>query len=107
MEEKKSKTQPINGKQQKLSYDELNKVCGELYQQNQYLQKQLQQMNMTNMFKRLDYLFKVVEVAYNGNNSYPSFSSEFVGNCISEIENSMTVEQGEQEDSEENTVKED
>ena len=48
-------------KKKELSYDELKNVAGQLSQQNQQLNMMLQQANMTNMFKRMDYLFKVLE----------------------------------------------
>lgn len=87
MEENKTKTvemKPQNEK--KYSYEELNNIAGQLSQQNQQLYQQLQRANMANMFKRLDYLFKVVE---NG----AMFSPEFVDKCIKEIEDSMTIEE--------------
>ena len=83
MEEKKlnKKTGNVNSDEQpqKYSYEELNQICGELYQQNQTLARQLRQMDMGNMFKRLDYLFLVV-----GNKD--AFNSAFVDACIKEIE---------------------
>ena len=44
----------------------------------------LQDANMNNIFKRLDYLFKVVE---NGH----MFKQDFLDKCIAEIEELMTV----------------
>ena len=52
-----------NSPKQKLTYEQLNDVCNQLFQQNQELRKSLQEMNAVNVFKRLDYLFKVVELA--------------------------------------------
>lgn len=87
MEEKKTKTVEMNTqKDNKYSYEELNNIASQLSQQNQQLYQQLQRANMTNMFKRLDYLFKVVE---NG----AMFSPEFTDKCIKEIEDSMTLEE--------------
>lgn len=83
-----------NEAQQKYSYEDLNRICSELYQQNLNLQKELQQMNMINMFKRLDYLFKVVDICHKekpGDTYYPCFSPDFVENCIAEIQEAMTV----------------
>lgn len=87
MEESKTKTvemKPQNEK--KYSYEELNNIASQLSQQNQQLYQQLQRANMTNMFKRLDYLFKVIE---NG----AMFSPAFTDKCIKEIEDSMTIEE--------------
>lgn len=92
MEEKKTKTvemKPQNEK--KYSYEELNNIAGQLSQQNQQLYQQLQRANMTNMFKRLDYLFKVIE---NG----AMFSAEFLDKCLKEIEETMTIEEEEEPD---------
>ena len=45
----------------KMSYEQLEQIAHQLSEQARKLYSQLQQSNMTNMFKRLDYLFKVVE----------------------------------------------
>lgn len=77
--------------EKKYTESELNAACGQLYQK---LVKEIQLRDMTNMFRRMDYLFKVVE-----NRAY--FSSDFVGDCVEEIETALTpVEQ------EENTAEE-
>ena len=70
-------------KKKELSYDELKNVAGQLSQQNQQLNMMLQQANMTNMFKRMDYLFKILELK-------DCFDSEFVINCSDEIKELMT-----------------
>ena len=69
--------------QKKLSYEELQNVASQLSQQNQQLNLMLQQANMTNIFKRLDYLFKVLELK-------DCFDSEFVITCSDEIKELMT-----------------
>lgn len=66
-----------------LSYDELKNVAGQLSQQNQQLNIMLQQANMTNVFKRLDYLFKILELK-------DCFDAEFVITCSDEIKELMT-----------------
>jgi hypothetical protein len=91
MEEKKLNSnmrvvQDNNENEQKLSYEQLNKVCGELSQQNQYLIKQLQQVNLTNMFRRLDYLFLVLKY------STVIKDADFINDCIDEIKEAMTIE---------------
>ena len=95
MEEQKAKTVEMNASQEnkKLSYEELNEICMRLEQQNQYLVRELQKANLTNMFKRLDYLFKVVEYSHSFGDA------EFVGNCIEEIKEAMTIntEEGKEE----------
>lgn len=54
-----------------------------LKSQNTQLIYQLQNANMSNLFKRLDYLFKVVENA-------AMFDEIFVEKCIMEIKELMT-----------------
>jgi hypothetical protein len=71
-------------KTEKLSYEELEKVAQQLSAQAQDLYEKLQQANLVNMFKRLDYLFKVVENEH-------AFSTDFVMNSIKEIEEIMTL----------------
>lgn len=70
--------------EKKLSYDELENAANELLMQNQQMYNELQKANMSNVFKRLDYLFKVVE--FN-----TSFNTEFVNSCVAEIEEMMTI----------------
>lgn len=70
-------------KKKELSYEELKNVAGQLSQQNQQLNMMLQQANMANMFKRMDYLFKVLEHKL-------CFNSEFVIACSDEIKELMT-----------------
>lgn len=92
MEEKKAKEIKMNGAKttsekakQKLTYEQLNDVCNQLFQQNQQLRKELQEMNAVNMFKRLDYLFKVVEL------STTFKDADFVNSCMDEIKEALTV----------------
>ena len=69
---------------EKMSYEQLEQVAHQLSEQARQLYSQLQKSNMTNMFKRLDYLFTVVE---NGH----IFQQDFLEKCIAEIEEIMTV----------------
>lgn len=66
----------------KLSYEELANLANQLTQQNNQLREGIQSMNLTNAFKRLDYLFKVLE-------NSGLFSDEFLSKCIDEIEESL------------------
>ena len=101
MEEQKTKIvemQPATKeteKPEKMSYEQLENIAHQLSEQARQLYSKLQQSNMTNMFKRLDYLFKVVE---NGH----MFKQDFFEKCIAEIEELMTVPE-EPENSEEGT----
>lgn len=76
-------------KQQKYTYEELNNICIQLSQQNQELIMQLRQANQVNMFKRLDYLFKVVEIANSIGTWH--FNDDFIQKCIEEIQEAMTI----------------
>ena len=101
MEEKKLKNQTkmkvVEGnntskeEQQKLTYEQLNEACSQLYQQNQNLIRQLQQLNTTNMFRRLDYLFMVLK--------YESVikDADFVNACIDEIKEAIIIPTEEKE----------
>lgn len=101
MEEQKDKvvemTPQAKGTEQpqKMSYEQLEQVAHQLSEQARQLYGQLQKSNLSNMFKRLDYLFKVVE---NGH----MFKQDFLDRCVKEIEDIMTVPE-EPENSEEET----
>lgn len=84
--EKVVKMQPKKNDEQtgKYSYEELNKICAQLSQENQYLVNQIQKANMGNMFRRLDYLFEVIKNA-------SMFDADFVDSCVAEIKEAMTV----------------
>ena len=89
MEEQKKKVvkmQPAtkDERPEKLSYEQLENVAHQLSEQAKQLYMKLQAANMSNMFNRLDYLFKVVE---NGH----IFKQDFFEKCIAEIEEIMTV----------------
>ena len=79
---------------EKMSYEQLENVAHQLSEQAKQLYMKLQAANMSNMFKRLDYLFKVVE---NGH----IFKQNFFEKCIAEIEELMTVPEVEEENKEE------
>ena len=71
-------------RREKISYEQLENVAHQLSEQAKQLYMKLQDANMNNIFKRLDYLFKVVE---NGH----MFKQDFLDKCIAEIEELMTV----------------
>lgn len=82
MEEQKNE---IVSNEEKLKYEN-NQLKAMLHN----MQQQMEQMNMANAFRRLDYLFRVVEFK-------DSFSSDFVVSCVEEIEQGMTVKNEEEE----------
>lgn len=93
MEEQKKKVvemKPQVQRPEKISYEQLENVAHQLSEQNRQLFAKLQELNMANVFKRLDYLFKVVE---NGH----MFKQDFLEKSIAEIESLMTVSEQEEE----------
>ena len=99
MEENKAKTVNINGankaqmENKKLTYEQLNDACNQLWQQNKQLVARNRELEQYAMNKRMDYLFKVLEL-----NS--KFSSDFIVNCASEIEEALTIPQDSEESKE-------
>ena len=86
MEEQKE-----NKKKAQLSYEELNNVARQLSEQNRQLQQMLQ--NTQNIFRRLDYLFRVVEVK-------DFIPDDFKEACAKEIIELMTIPDDESENKE-------
>lgn len=76
---------------EKMSYEQLENVAHQLSEQSRQLYIKLQQANMNNMFKRLDYLFKVIENEH-------MFNHEFINKCINEIEELITVPEESEKD---------
>lgn len=97
MEEKKKAKEikmsaPMNNqaeapKEKRLSYEQLNDVCQQLFQQNQQLRTRVAELDNVMMFKRLDYLFKAVELASTFKDS------DFINSCIDEIKEALTVKE--------------
>lgn len=71
-------------KNEKLTYEQLENICHQLSEQSRTLYQRLQEADMTNLFKRLDYLFAVVE-------NFEKFPTEFAQKCVEEIVASMTL----------------
>ena len=90
-ENKKTKMEPTTeaARPEKMSYEQLENIAHQLSDQAKQLYAKLQEANMVNMFKRLDYLFKVVENAH-------AFNEEFVAKCVAEIEDLMTIPETEE-----------
>ena len=56
-------------KKEKMSYEELENIAHQLSEQSRVLMQKLQEANMGNMFKRLDYLFKIIEFEHRFDDS--------------------------------------
>ena len=74
----------VNEETQKMTYEQLESVARQLSEQNRELYTKLQQMDMMNIFKRLDYLFRVIE-------NHTKFGKAFVDECKDEIVTLMTI----------------
>lgn len=73
-----------NGEKKKLTYEQLNDACNQLWQQNKQLAVRNRELEQYALNKRMDYLFKVLEFS-------DKFSSDFIIDCASEIEAAMTI----------------
>ena len=82
------KNETVAEQPKRFTYEQLEQIAGNLSNQVQQLSARLQEANMFNMFKRLDYCFKVLEVAPTL--SATMFSPDFVERCAKEIEDLMT-----------------
>lgn len=104
MEEKKAKTVemkanknanvPHEEQHQKLSYEQLNNICTQLYQENQKLIQRIQQTDLSNMFRRMDYLFMVLKYSEAFNDE------EFVGRCVEELKEAISPREMKEEETE-------
>lgn len=87
--EEKIVTEETQEQVRKFTYEQLEQIATNLSSQVQQLSVKLQETNMFNMFKRLDYCFKVLEVAQNQKTDL--LKEEFVKKCANEIQELMTV----------------
>lgn len=74
--------------QVKLTYEQLKELVDQLHQQNQMLYKKMMEMNSADAYKRIDYLFKVLE-------NHRVFSVEFVNGTASELESILKLQEEE------------
>lgn len=73
-----------------LTYEQLNDVCNQLVIQNNQLKKKCQELESFNAFKRIDYLFQVLDHTN-------TFSKEFVDYCAKELEDAIRIVEDNQE----------
>ena len=69
---------------EKLSYEQLEEVARQMEGQLRQVYAKLQEANMNNLFKRLDFLFKVLETEH-------MFPLGFVQKCADEIKSILTI----------------
>ena len=70
--------------EEKKTYEQLEAENVQIKQQAEAMYRQMQQMNMANIFKRLDYLFNVIK-------ERTAFPQEFVEKCTNEIVSLLTI----------------
>ena len=70
-----------------LSHEELKNVANQLQQQNKFLIEQLKKQQEEGFYKRLDYLFKVVEFPQ----LFLKSDEDFVMKCVNEIVDTITI----------------
>lgn len=95
MEEKSKVVQMTKGEEpsrdsnpnEKMSYEQLEQLAHQLSEQSRMLAQRLREMEMTNTFKRIEYLFKVVE------STNPSFTTDQMTKCADEIMNIIMPEE--------------
>lgn len=76
-------------KKEKMSYEELENIAHQLSEQSRVLMQKLQEANMGNMFKRLDYLFKIIEFEH-------MFDGNFIDKCIKEVQDMISIPEEEE-----------
>lgn len=79
----------------KPSYEELEEKVRAYAGLNNQLYQQIMSVNMNNLYKRLDYLFQVLNVHAKDNSL---FDSEFIIECADEIKDIMTPPKKETEE---------
>lgn len=85
--EKKTVTKQANPQPKKYSYEELNNICHQLSEENKALVMRLQERAIEQVFRRLDYLFAVI----NNADKFGDKFAEFVEKCKKEVVDLMTV----------------
>ena len=98
MEETKKPEMRIEPKAEKMSYEQLENVAHQmseqsrnLYIQNQELGKKLEECNLQNFFRRLEYLWTII----NSDTKY--ITEEFKIKCGNEFMEMMTVPEQKEE----------
>lgn len=72
----KAHRQPKN---EKLPYDQLENIAKQLYEQLAKAEQEMKRLNQSNLITRVNILFRVVE-------NSDKFNSQFVQDCVDELE---------------------
>lgn len=95
MEEQKNETKVVdmqnagaaNQDDKKLTYEKLNAVAQQLYNENMYLKQEMKKMQYAiKSIDRLDYLLKIIEVDNESRGNTISFDLSFIAKCVDEIQ---------------------
>ena len=99
MEEKKMRIEPKQQAPEKMPYEQLENIAHQmseqsrsLYNQNQQLAKRLEESNLQNFFRRLEYLWTII------NSNTPYITEEFKVKCGQEFMDSMTLSEEQKEE---------
>jgi len=77
-----------NKDQKVLTYDELKDVCNQLQQQNTFLRNELQKHAGEDFFKRIEYLFKVIE----NKDLFIAVDNEFFNDSVKDLISILRIE---------------
>ncbi len=84
MEEKDTKVVDMPTNPQKLPYEQLEGIAMQLQNKLKEAAQRIQELNMSNMFKRMEFLLEIVK-------NPTAFTKEFASKCAQEIEDIMTI----------------
>ena len=87
MEKKKDKVEEPKNTINDLSKEQLIELVGKLEMSNRQMYSSLKNQDISNTFKRLDFLYKTVEL------SKEIKDAEFINYCINEIKELMIIKQ--------------
>lgn len=88
--------------QEKLSYEKLNSIAVQLYNENQQLKQRVHDMTEAlKVVNRMDYLLKIIEIDYNSRHYKATFGLDFVQSCINEVQELMTLPKSEESEKQE------
>ena len=87
----KAHRQPKN---EKLPYDQLENIAKQLYEQLAKAEQEMKRLNQSNLVARVNILFRVVE-------NSDKFNSQFVQDCVDELESLIHIPDEEPSNTEE------
>lgn len=82
---------PVGAAENAPSTEQLTQLVDQLYGRNQQLVEALNEKNTALMFKRMDYLFKVLEYAH-------MFEDDFIFKCAKELKDTLDIVEDKKEE---------